>query len=93
MWRSRGVHAQRERFQLARAEWVQAVDRHLVLQRQRVERLGWQLDNMSPQQVLERGYALLQGPDGQVVTSAARLSPEQEVTATLADGQVKLTVR
>ena len=93
MWRSRGVHAQRERLQLARAEWVQAVDRHLVLQRQRVERLGWQLDNMSPQQVLERGYALLQGPDGQVVTSAARLSPEQEVTATLADGQVKLTVR
>ncbi|HEX4919082.1 MAG TPA: exodeoxyribonuclease VII large subunit [Limnobacter sp.] len=66
----------------------------------RLDRLGTQLDQMghvldaaSPQRTLDRGYAFLQRADsGEVLRSAVAAIPGQAVLATLADGQLKLTV-
>ncbi|MDR2153430.1 MAG: exodeoxyribonuclease VII large subunit [Burkholderiaceae bacterium] len=48
---------------------------------------------LDPRRVLERGYAWLQNTDGQPLTRAARALPDQAVVATLADGQIDMTVQ
>ncbi len=90
---SRSVVSQGERLNQTRVRLWQLLDQSMLKQRQDLDWLGWRLENMSPQRVLERGYALLQTAQGQVVSSVTGLRTDQDVTATLADGQVKLTVR
>jgi exodeoxyribonuclease VII large subunit len=46
-----------------------------------------QLDLVSPQAVLTRGYAIVTGPDGAIVRRAAALSAGDAVSVTLADGR------
>lgn len=58
-----------------------------------LERAGMRLELLDPKLVLQRGYALLRDEQGLPVTSAARTHPGQALTATLADGEVALTVR
>jgi exodeoxyribonuclease VII large subunit len=66
---------------------------HLRRAHERLARAERSLALLHPQHVLERGYALLQSEDGHVVASAASVSSGQRLTATLADGQVGVTVR
>jgi exodeoxyribonuclease VII large subunit len=47
---------------------------------------------LDPHLVLERGYAWLTDESGHALTHANDFVPMQQVTATLADGQVKLKV-
>jgi exonuclease VII large subunit len=42
--------------------------------------------------VLERGYTLLESPDGRALVSAAALHPGQGVVAVLHDGRARLHV-
>jgi exodeoxyribonuclease VII large subunit len=58
-----------------------------------LERAGMRLELLDPKLVLQRGYALLRDEQGLPVTSAGRTHPGQPLTATLADGEVALTVR
>jgi exodeoxyribonuclease VII large subunit len=51
------------------------------------------LELLDPKLVLQRGYALLRDDKGSPVTSARSTHPGQPLTATLADGEVALTVR
>jgi exodeoxyribonuclease VII large subunit len=51
------------------------------------------LDLLDPHLVLERGYAWLTDESGRALTHAKDFLPAQDVSATLADGQVKLRVR
>ena len=51
------------------------------------------LELLDPHLVLERGYAWLTDESGKALTHAKDFQPNQDVSATLADGQVKLTVR
>ncbi|MEJ6023092.1 exodeoxyribonuclease VII large subunit [Ramlibacter sp. PS4R-6] len=51
------------------------------------------LELLDPKLVLERGYALLRDEGGAPITSAKQTHPGQAVSATLADGEVALTVR
>lgn len=60
---------------------------------ERLARAERSLALLNPQHVLERGYALLHNEDGHVVVSAAGVASGQRLTATLADGQVDVTVR
>ena len=46
---------------------------------------------LSPLATLRRGYAVLQGPDGHVVTSVEALSAGAEVAVRVADGRVHAT--
>ena len=48
---------------------------------------------MSPQATLERGYAILIGPEGHAVSSVAELDEGDDLLAHLADGQLVVEVR
>jgi exodeoxyribonuclease VII large subunit len=59
---------------------------------QRLERSQTRLELLDPQLVLQRGYAWLADAEGRALTSTQQLSVGQPVRATLADGEVNLTV-
>ena len=60
--------------------------------RLRLERAQTRLELLDPQLVLQRGYAWLSNVHGHALTSTQQLSVGQPVRATLADGEVNLTV-
>jgi exodeoxyribonuclease VII large subunit len=60
--------------------------------RQRLERSQTRLELLDPQLVLQRGYAWLADAEGHALTSTQQLRVGQPVRATLADGEVNLTV-
>jgi exodeoxyribonuclease VII large subunit len=66
------------RFLEARADQIDALDRHLEL--------------VGPQQVLDRGYSLTTDAQGRLVRSAAAVKPGDLLTTRLADGQIASTV-
>jgi exodeoxyribonuclease VII large subunit len=57
-----------------------------------VEHSRMRLELLDPRLVLKRGYALLRAENGRPVTSVHETHPGQSVVATLADGEVALTV-
>lgn len=59
---------------------------------QRLERAALRLSSVNPRQVLERGYAWLSDGRGQALTHKDEFQPGQVVQATLADGDVTMTV-
>ena len=58
----------------------------------RLHRAELRLQLLDPRLVLQRGYALLVDTEGLVVTRAAQTRPGQALRATLAEGEVDLTV-
>ena len=56
--------------------------------RQTLAQLAKLLETLSYRSVLARGYALVQGEGGEVVSSAAALKPGDAVRLTFADGEV-----
>jgi len=59
---------------------------------QQVERYASRLEALSPLRVLERGYALVYGPDGKLLRSAASVVAYDTVTARLAEGSFRARV-
>jgi exodeoxyribonuclease VII large subunit len=59
---------------------------------QRVERCASRLEALSPLRVLERGYALVYGPDGKLLRSTANVVAYDTIVARLADGSVRARV-
>jgi exodeoxyribonuclease VII large subunit len=47
---------------------------------------------LDPSRVLKRGFALLRGADGRIVTDAAQVSPDDLATVQLRDGRVQARV-
>lgn len=92
-------HAALSQLQRARAEVAAAAVRQEVALRrrtagsaERLERARLRLQGMDPRLVLQRGYALLQDLEGHAVTRVDQTRPGLALRATLADGQVDLTV-
>ena len=69
-----------------------ALERSLLSARQRSERARLRLQVLDPKLVLARGYAWLADMNGAPVTSAKSTRTGQALRATLADGEVDLTV-
>jgi exodeoxyribonuclease VII large subunit len=69
-----------------------ATQRRLDMFREQLANAQLRLDLLDPKLVLARGYAWLSTPSGQPVASVRQLSAGQALTATLADGEVDLTV-
>ncbi|MDO9603756.1 exodeoxyribonuclease VII large subunit [Hydrogenophaga sp.] len=65
-----------------------AVDRHS----RRLQRCETSLGLLDPRVVLERGYAFLSDTQGLAITRASQARPGQALRATLADGELGLTV-
>jgi exodeoxyribonuclease VII large subunit len=58
----------------------------------RVERAASRLDALSPVRVLERGYALVYGPDGRLLRSSGDVEQGAEIVARLAKGSLTASV-
>lgn len=76
-------------------EWRSRIRRHLEI---RLDRAADDIDHrrarvqaLSPLATLQRGYAVLQDADGQVVTSTAQVEAGAAVSARVADGRLHLT--
>ena len=60
--------------------------------RMRLDRATSSLEALSPLRVLERGYALVYGPDGKLLRDAANAAPNSQITAKLAKGRIRAMV-
>ena len=100
-----GQQAQRARYAMqtqlrqCRSDWQDlqtrlpaAVGASLQGEQRRLDQLALRLRLLDPSLVLQRGYAWLHDCDGQTISSVRQTHPGQMLQASLADGQVDLTV-
>lgn len=57
-----------------------------------VDRATSKLDALSPVRVLERGYALVYGPDGRLLRTSSEVQQDEQITARLHQGSVRAKV-
>ncbi|PNY81289.1 exodeoxyribonuclease VII large subunit [Deinococcus koreensis] len=81
----------------ARALWARdrirtAAERLLDAARADVDSLMRQALGLTPERTLARGYALVRGRDGEVVTRAAHVQPGERLILEFSDGQVAVGV-
>ena len=65
----------------------------LLLHKVRVERMGRALETLSPLAILERGYALVFDGAGRLVKDAAQVKAGEEISARVARGEIRATVK
>jgi exodeoxyribonuclease VII large subunit len=65
------------------------IDRESIAVRHQLERVR----AMSPKATLERGYAILVGPDGTAITSVTEVDEDDDLLAYVLDGQLVVEVR
>lgn len=70
----------------------QAQQRGLSRQADRLNRAALRLSLLDPSLVLRRGYAWLSDAQGSAITSVKQTHADQQLKATLADGEVDMTV-
>jgi len=87
-----GVQHEKNRLKGLALAFPQALSGAMQQQRRRLERAELRLEPLDPKLVLQRGYAWLEDMQGQPITSARTTRPGQALRATLADGEVDLTV-
>jgi exodeoxyribonuclease VII large subunit len=86
------VRGERLKVNAIDAFFPRALERNLLSARQRTDRAQLRLQLLDPKLVLARGYAWLADMHGAPVTSANATRTGQALRATLADGEVDLTV-
>ncbi|MDR1968842.1 MAG: exodeoxyribonuclease VII large subunit [Burkholderiaceae bacterium] len=87
------LERERARVQRAADRLPAAMARAHEATRQRLQHAAARLTALDPRRVLQRGYVWLQDAQGQPLTRAAQAQPGQTVAATLADGQLDMTVQ
>jgi exodeoxyribonuclease VII large subunit len=65
----------------------------LIAKRRRLEAAALQLEERSPFQLLERGYAIAYDASGKVLRSPDQVAPGEDISVRLARGQLDATVR
>src|SRR5579863_4361718 len=70
-----------------------AVDRALISKRHRYEKLKLQLEERSPLQLLQRGYAIAYDASGKVLRSVDQVALGEDITVRLAKGLLDANVR
>ena len=66
----------------------QALGQSLAIHRERLRSLELQLSALDPSAILSRGYAVVRGEDGSIVSSVTQLAEGHSFDLTLADGEV-----
>ena len=77
-----------ERLDRSRDRLQGALERALVVPRQRLDRLGAELHALSPLRVLERGYSVARDPEGRVLRRVAQFHDGMPFTLRVSDGSV-----
>lgn len=67
--------------------------RYIAIKREGMKRVGAELRALGPHNILERGYAIVRGTDGRVISSAANIKPKENLELTFADGTVEAEAR
>jgi exodeoxyribonuclease VII large subunit len=62
------------------------------VRRSELDSAGTKLNALSPVRVLERGYALVYGPDGRLLRASSEVRDGEEITARLNQGSLHATV-
>lgn len=86
------VRAQREVVTSLRRRAHGRVEARLHRERDRISHLRTQARVLSPASTLERGYAIVQRPEGEVVTSRTDLGVDDLLRVTVADGDFAVRV-
>jgi exodeoxyribonuclease VII large subunit len=89
---SRRTRLAAERVERYADRYRAAIEATIVRRRHQLERAGATLEALSPLRVLERGYAVAQGPDGRVLARQADFIAGQPFRLRLADGRVDARV-
>ncbi len=85
------ARARSEEERLAQA-LARAIGERIRRQAERVAQAGRLLETMSHRAILKRGFALVHGPDGRLVTRAAACRPGLAVETEFCDGRVPMRV-
>ena len=86
------VAALRQQLDEGRRGLDRAMARAVPARRQRLLHAKRQLDALSPLNVLGRGYAIVEGPDGRIIADAARLHAGDKAKVRMRDGRASVTV-
>ena len=87
------IASQRQQVQSLQTQWPNQVKSTLSRMQERLARSERGLALLDPQLVLRRGYAWLADEAGSTVVDAAQVQAGQALRATLAKGQIDLTVK
>ncbi len=63
--------------------------RYITIKREGMKRVEAELRALGPHNILERGYAMVRGTDGRVISSATNIKPKENLELTFADGTVE----
>jgi exodeoxyribonuclease VII large subunit len=80
------VERSRRALAMASDRLVDAMDAQLIERRTSLEGLGGRLHALSPQKVLERGYAMVRSADGRVLSTVADAKLGEQVQVEVVDG-------
>ncbi len=86
------IRQRRNALSLVNTRLLSVQHRTVSLKRERFATLTAKLDAMSPLKVLTRGYAMVQGTDGNVIRSVKQVSPEQTVNISVSDGVISAVI-
>ena len=70
-----------------------AMRNQLLQNKVRVERMGRALETLSPLAILERGYALVFDSSGNLIKDAEQVKVGEEISARIARGEIRATVK
>ena len=87
------IKEKRQQLDNLRQRLDSAVSRRLELQNHYLEKMICRLNDLSPESVLKRGYALVTGPDGQVVLRASELKTGDTLRLKLMEGGLRAEVK
>jgi exodeoxyribonuclease VII large subunit len=82
----------RRRLELAEAAAPQRIHLRLARERGRLDSLGAQLSHLSPLEILDRGYAIVQDDKGQIVKEAEAAPVDSSLDVRLAKGRLRAQV-
>lgn len=79
----------RDRVDELKARAQDSWSRYITIKREGMKRVEAELRALGPHNILERGYAMVRGTDGRVISSAANIKPKDNLELTFADGTVE----
>ena len=89
----RVLAAMKKDLEVQTAALLSATRNFLLERRVRLDRIDTALQALSPVAILERGYALVFDASGKLLKDAAKVKAGEEISAKLAKGTVKATVK
>jgi exodeoxyribonuclease VII large subunit len=89
----RKVQDDRQRLDELLERAIRGLSAQQRLRRAQVDGLSFRLQALSPLAVLQRGYAVLRGPDGRILQSISQVHPGDSIAARIQDGELTAQVQ